>query len=103
MFPHDPIMQKLSESYPPLSFEGRSKDLMQALVRAVVGQQLSVKAAHTIFGRFLALFPTKPFPTAKEILAIDDEIVRGAGLSYAKVSYVKSIANAFVSDLIDSE
>ena len=37
------------------------------------------------------------------ILGKDDETIRGAGLSYAKVSYVKSIAKAFVSDLIDVE
>jgi DNA-3-methyladenine glycosylase II len=101
MFPNDPIMQKLSEQYPPISFEGRSKDLLQALVRAVIGQQLSVKAARTISGRFKELFAPNPFPTAEEILRMDDEKMRGAGLSYAKISYVKSIANAFVSDLID--
>lgn len=103
MFPNDPIMQKLSEQFPPLSFEGRSDDLMQALIRAVIGQQLSVKASRTIHGRFIDLFDLKRYPTATEILETEDEILRGAGLSYAKVSYVKSIANAFVSDLIDSE
>lgn len=103
MFHNDPIMHGLSEKYPPLSFEGRSKDLLQALIRAVIGQQLSVKAAQTISARFKALFPTKPFPTAEEILKTDDETLRNCGLSYAKVSYVKSIANAFVSDLIDQE
>jgi DNA-3-methyladenine glycosylase II len=103
MFPKDPIMQQLAEKYPPISFDGRSSDLMQALVRAVVGQQLSVKAAQTIYGRFLDLFSPKSFPTANQILATDDEILRGVGLSYAKVSYIKSVANAFVSDLIDSE
>jgi DNA-3-methyladenine glycosylase II len=103
MFPNDPIMQKLSEKHPPMDFTGRSKDLMHALIRAVIGQQLSVKAARTISGRFKELFPDKPFPTAEDILQTEDEILRGVGLSYAKVSYVKSIANAFVSSLIDSE
>jgi DNA-3-methyladenine glycosylase II len=103
MFPNDPIMQQLAEKYPPLSFEGRSSDLMQALIRAVIGQQLSFKAARTIYLRFLELFKPKAFPTAKQILATEDEQLRSVGLSYAKVSYVKSIANAFVSDLIDSE
>lgn len=96
-------MQKLSEKYPPIEFTRRPNDLMEALIRSIVGQQLSVKAADTIYGRFRALFTTKTFPTAEEILQTDVERLRGAGLSYAKVSYVKSVANAFVSDLIDPE
>lgn len=103
MFPNDPVMQKLSEKYPPIELTRRSGDLMEALIRSIVGQQLSVKAADTIYGRFRALFVTKTFPTAEVILRTDDEKLRGAGLSYAKVSYVKSVANAFVSDLIDPE
>ena len=50
MFPKDPIMQKLSEKYPPLDFTNRPDNLMQALIRAIIGQQLSVKAAQTISG-----------------------------------------------------
>ena len=100
---NDPIMQKLSERYPAPQFEDRSDNLMQSLIRSVVGQQLSVKAADTIYGRFFELFKTKPFPTAEEILNMEDEKIRAAGLSYAKIGYIKSVANAFVSDLIDVE
>lgn len=103
MFPNDKVMQGLYEKYPQLSFDRRSENLLQALVRAVIGQQLSVKAAQSISARFKALYAPKPFPTAEEILKTDDETLRSCGLSYAKVSYVKSIANAFVSDLIDQE
>lgn len=103
MFPNDPIMQKLSEQYPPLDFTNRPDNLMQALIRAIIGQQLSVKAAQTISARFKDLFKTKPFPSAKEIVNTDDEILRSAGLSYAKIKYIKSVANAFIGDLIDEE
>jgi DNA-3-methyladenine glycosylase II len=99
----EPIMQELVEKYPEPQFEDHSADLMQYMIRSVVSQQLSVKAADTIYKRFIALFGTKDFPKAEQILAMEDEKIRGAGLSYSKVSYVKSIANAFVSDLIDAE
>jgi DNA-3-methyladenine glycosylase II len=99
----DPILQKLIKEYPKPHFEDRSAFLMRELIEHVISQQLSVKAADTIFARFVGLFPPGEFPTASEILKIDDEKIRSAGLSYAKVSYVKSVANAFVSDLVDIE
>lgn len=103
MFPNDPIMQKLFEQYPPMDFTNRPDSLMQSLIRAIIGQQLSVKAAQTISARFKDLFPTSQFPTGKEILDTDNETLRSAGLSYAKITYIKSVANAFISDLIDEE
>ncbi|HSX10031.1 MAG TPA: DNA-3-methyladenine glycosylase [Candidatus Saccharimonadales bacterium] len=100
---NDPILNKLIKEYPKPHFEDRSESLMRELIRSVISQQLSVKAARTIFARFIDLFPDTIFPTAEIILDTDDEKIRSAGLSYQKVSYVKSIANAFVSDLIDEE
>lgn len=99
----EPIMQKLSEQYPAPKFENHSADLMQYMMRSVVGQQLSVKAADTIYKRFIGLFATDTFPTAEQIIAKDDDTLRSAGLSFSKISYIKSIANAFISDLIDAE
>lgn len=99
----EPIMQKLSEQYAAPKFEDHSKDLMQYMIRSVVGQQLSVKAADTIYKRFIALFNSDTFPKAEQIIAMDDDTLRSAGLSFSKISYIKSIANAFISDLIDAE
>ena len=61
------------------------------LVRAIVYQQLSGKAAGTIHGRFCALFPNrhvKPEP----LLALSDESLRSAGLSRQKASYLRDLA-----------
>jgi DNA-3-methyladenine glycosylase II len=62
-----------------------------ALLRAIVYQQLSGKAAATILGRVQALFP-KGRPTPELLLALPDESLRGAGLSRAKVAAVKDLA-----------
>lgn len=99
----DPILQKLVKRYPKPHFEDRSEFLMRELVESIISQQLSIKASDTIFVRFVGLFPHGEFPTAEMILTMDDEMMRSAGLSFAKVKYVKSVANAFVSDLIDVE
>jgi DNA-3-methyladenine glycosylase II len=74
-----------------------------ALVRAIVGQQLSVLAARAIYGRLLARFDGRP-PTPAEILADDpDELRAAAGLSRAKVSYLRSLAEHVLSGELELE
>ena len=63
-----------------------------ALVRTIVGQQLSVSAARAIYGRLTEHFGGRP-PTAAEIVAADpDEMRIAAGLSRAKVGFLRSLA-----------
>ena len=67
------------------------KNYYEELVDSIISQQLSVKAAATIFGRFKALFGDR-FPTPEQILAKDPEALRSVGLSRAKVTYVRDLA-----------
>ncbi len=72
---------------------GRPTDLYGALVRAIVGQQLSTSAARAIYGRLLEHFGGRP-PAPEDVLAADPEEMRAAaGLSRAKVSYLRSLAS----------
>ena len=68
------------------------KDHLSALVGAIVSQQLSTKAAATIFGRFAALFPDNHIPDAAAIAAQSDATLRGVGLSGQKVSYMRDLS-----------
>jgi DNA-3-methyladenine glycosylase II len=70
----------------------RRKDPVQSLARAIVGQQLSGKAADTIWGRVLALYPKGRFPAPEALLATDDAVLRAAGLSGAKTAAIKDLA-----------
>jgi 3-methyladenine DNA glycosylase/8-oxoguanine DNA glycosylase len=63
----------------------------EALLRAIVYQQLTGKAAATIFGRLAGLCP-RCRPTPAAMLALDDAALRGAGLSRAKVAAVRDLA-----------
>lgn len=99
----DPILQKLEKIYPAPQFRDRSAFLFENLLESIISQQLSVKAADTIYGRFKKLFTDSTFPNAKDILKIEDQKIRDAGISFQKISYIKSVADAFVSDLIDIE
>lgn len=69
---------------------------VQSLARAIVGQQLSGKAAATIWGRFLALYPRGKFPTPAALIATPDDKLRGVGLSGAKTAAVKDLARHVV-------
>ena len=71
---------------------GRPRDHYGALVRTIVGQQLSTKAARAIYGRLAERFGGRA-PTPEEILVDDpDELRTAAGLSHAKVGYLRSLA-----------
>jgi DNA-3-methyladenine glycosylase II len=76
------------------------QDYFGALCREIIGQQLSGKAAETITGRFLDVLPGRVLePTA--VLALKDEAMRKAGMSWAKARYVKNIAIEFMAGRID--
>lgn len=64
----------------------------EALLRAIVYQQLSGKAAATIYGRLLACLPKRRAEWATAILAADDDTLRAAGMSWAKVAAVKDLS-----------
>src|SRR5207247_5405905 len=61
----------------------------KALIRAIVGQQLSTKAAATIFSRFEGLF--EAFPAPSQVLAMPDERLRAVGLSSQKLGYLRDL------------
>lgn len=81
----------------------RGKNYFEALVRSIVYQQLSGKAAETIFRRFLLLFKTKKFPTPKEVLSVPIAKLRSAGLSGQKASYIQDLAQKFSDGTIESK
>jgi methylated-DNA-[protein]-cysteine S-methyltransferase len=76
----------------PLALK-RTPSLFGALVEAIVYQQLSGKAAATIYGRVCALFPRAPQgPTPEHVLRASEAALRGAGLSNAKFLALKDLA-----------
>jgi len=72
--------------------ERQRADHLSALIGAIVSQQLSTKAAATIFGRFVALFPDNRITDAAAIAAQSDERLRSVGLSGQKVGYLRDLS-----------
>jgi DNA-3-methyladenine glycosylase II len=76
--------------------EERPADAYGALLRAIVGQQLSTKAARTIYLRVLDLFDGDT-PSPERLLEASEGDLRGAGLSGRKVEYVRDLASHVLS------
>jgi DNA-3-methyladenine glycosylase II len=79
----------------------RPDDHYGALVRSIVGQQLSTKAARAIYERLLAHFGGHT-PSPEEVLAADPEEMRAAaGLSHAKVGFLRSLAEHVIDGSLE--
>jgi DNA-3-methyladenine glycosylase II len=88
----DPILGALIDRFHPLPDRVPGADPYGALVRAIVGQQLSTTAARAIHGRLLESFGGHD-PTPAQLLAADPDAMRtAAGLSRAKVVFLRSLA-----------
>jgi len=93
-FPHPVFERKTSN--------GKAADPFYALTESIVYQQLSGKAASTIYGRFLTLFRAKR-PTPKALLALPDTDIRNTGISTQKLSYLKDLALKFEDKTINEK
>src|SRR3954462_9759515 len=83
----DPVIARVMESVGPYRPGDRSGGShFHALIRSIVFQQLSGKAASTIHGRFLDLYSDRS-PTPEQVLATPDDRLRSAGLSRQKIGY----------------
>ncbi len=96
----DPVLGRLIETHGPITL-APTTDYFYTLLDAIVSQQLSAKAAATISARIRALVPGDATPDVASVLALPDQQLRDAGLSWKKVSYVKDLAGRVVSGELD--
>ena len=92
----DPILRKLIKSYPDAELGGRG-DAFQTLARSIVGQQISVKAAQSIWNRFAECSGAV---TPAQVAALAPQAMRSCGLSGGKVKYLHDLAAHFSSGSI---
>jgi DNA-3-methyladenine glycosylase II len=100
----DPVLREAIKRIGPCGMAARQrKDHLTALVGAIVSQQLSTKAAATIFGRFAALFPDEHIPSASAIAAIDDAALRRVGFSGQKIGYLRDLCARILDGRLNLE
>ena len=92
----DKVLRKLIKDFPDANLQSRG-DAFQTLARSIVGQQISVKAAQSIWTRFAdcsgAVTPAK-------VITLSPEAMRACGLSGSKVAYIRDLAQRFDSGLV---
>jgi DNA-3-methyladenine glycosylase II len=100
----DHVLKGLIDEGGPIDPEtdrrGGRPDPYQALARAIVGQQLSTKAAASIWGRVTELFD-RSTPTPEQLTEIEPEKLREAGLSWSKVGFLKDLAERVQDGRVD--
>ena len=97
----DPVLAGLMRRVGPCRFASGPPDPpFPSLLRMIVGQQLSVSAARTIHGRVLTLFPAGT-PAPASLLALADDVLRGAGLSRPKLRYMRDLAERVLDGRLD--
>jgi len=90
----DPVLARIVEAAGPFAMElKKARSVFAALAEAIVYQQLSNKAAATIFGRVCSHFPRGPAGlTAERLLALSDARIRSAGISRPKLKSLRDLA-----------
>jgi DNA-3-methyladenine glycosylase II len=86
----DSVMATIIKQVPPFE-RYKASNYFEALTESIVSQQLSVKAADTIWQRFIALLSEKKV-TPENVWEIPDQKIRDAGISWSKISYIKDLA-----------
>jgi DNA-3-methyladenine glycosylase II len=96
----DPVIGQLIRRYGQCGMGvNRGTDPFRALTRAIIGQQLSTKAAATIDSRFVALFRGRPTP--RGIAKVSDAELRAVGLSSQKTAYLRDLCGRIVDGSLD--
>ena len=91
---NDPIMKKIISKYNKDSLESRGEPF-KALCRTIIGQQISVKAAASIWNKFeTGIKNVEP----KNIINFDNNNLRSFGLSSKKVEYITSLSNFMIEN-----
>ena len=93
----DPTLQDLFYD-PPIENLYSESNYFQSIVRSIVYQQLSGKAAKKIHERFINIFKLGKYPNPKDVLNISREKLKSVGVSYMKVGYVKNVAIYFIEN-----
>ena len=89
----DPVLATIIRKYGQCGLKtGRENDIFCGLAQAIVSQQLSTKAAATIYGRLRVLMPDGETPTPEALLPLSDEALRAVGLSRQKTAYLRDLS-----------
>lgn len=105
ILPHlaaDPLLKPLTEQLPFPQHRPSENGLFVDLLRSITSQQLSTKAAATIYARFCTAFPNG-IPEPQQLLGMSPSDLRSYGLSGQKASYMQHVADFFLQQNLLNE
>jgi DNA-3-methyladenine glycosylase II len=91
----DKLLGKIIKVFGEAVFVKEKREAFDALMKAVISQQLSNAASNTITKKIIILHGKRPFKAIK-ILKINDDLIRSCGVSYSKIKTIKGLAQGFV-------
>jgi DNA-3-methyladenine glycosylase II len=95
----DRVLNKLIPRFGEARLQSRG-DAFTTLARSIVGQQISVKAAQSVWDRFVLLMPSTHPILPASVLALDTEVMRAAGLSARKAEYLRDLSRHFAEGVV---
>ena len=98
----DPVLAPIIKKYGACGLKTREGDIFCGLVEAIVSQQLSTRAAATIYSRVRALLPNGGAPTPEALMSLPDDALRGAGLSRQKLAYMRDLSQKMLDGSINT-
>jgi DNA-3-methyladenine glycosylase II len=100
----DPVLGAIIKRHGQCGLCGaRDRDIYSGLIQSIISQQLSTRAAATIYGRFRALLPGSGGPTPHAVLPLSEETLRGVGLSRQKISYLRDLSQKMLEGSLQTD
>lgn len=93
----DPIMSRIIQCYDDVVLKSRG-NAFSTLARSIVGQQISVKAAESVWQKVIHAIPDI---TPETIARAEEALLRQCGLSYRKISYLRDLSAHFLNGMLD--
>lgn len=100
---NDPVMRTLIRIHGPCELRPSvRRSPFESLARAIAHQQLNGTAANTILKRFIKLFPGRRFPRPEDLERVNDDAIRAAGFSRAKIAALRDLASKALDGTVPS-
>lgn len=100
----DPVLGTIIKRYGHCGLRtDRQPDIYTGLIQSIISQQLSTKAAATIYARFNALLPDNNGPAPHHVLPLSDETLRSVGLSRQKISYLRDLSQRVLDGSLQTD
>jgi DNA-3-methyladenine glycosylase II len=100
----DPVLAAIIKRYGECGLRtARGTDIFNGLIQSIISQQLSTRAAATIYTRFIGLLPEGDKPAPHHVLPLDDDALRAVGLSRQKIGYLRDLSQKVLDGSLQTE